>query len=323
MGDRQKMSISRHKPLFIGTLGLLALVASCSDNAGTDPLTNRDTVGIEIDQIANADGVPIGEESDVVIGTLQHTSKAANDTDDEFGDLADTNLKRESVIIQPYKGPPIYLNEPPVPPPATIVAERKPHETKYKDGTIHIERQITRYSDDRIENDGMYREYFPNGQLFVEGEYVKGEQQGKWVYWHDNGQQCRTVNYQNGLPDGSWAVSRADGTLDSKRSFEAGKRDGEWINYDNTGELKLNLSNYRDGQPHGIWNEWFPSGQQKRDMQFKDGKREGKAIEWDGEGNKRAEAHYKDGKFHGLVSQWSADGEKFVQEFDQGRPVKK
>lgn len=144
VGDRQKMSISRHKPLFIGTLGLLALVASCSDNAGTDPLTNRDTVGIEIDQIANADGVPIGEESDVVIGTLQHTSKAANDTDDEFGDLADTNLKRESVIIQPYKGPPIYLNEPPVPPPATIVAERKPHETKYKDGTIHIERQITR-----------------------------------------------------------------------------------------------------------------------------------------------------------------------------------
>jgi antitoxin component YwqK of YwqJK toxin-antitoxin module len=298
------------------------LSASCSDSALTDPLTNRDPVEIEIDQIANADGILVGKESDVVIGTLQQTSRVADDTDDEFGDEADSELKRESVIIQPYTGPPIYLNEPPVPPPATVVTERQPHKSNYEDGTIHIERQITRYSDNRIENDGIYREYFPNGQLFVEGEYVKGEQQGKWVYWHDNGEQCRTVNYQDGVADGSWEVTRSDGTLKGKRSFKAGKRDGEWINYDDTGKQKLGVYNYQDGQPHGIWNDWFPSGQQKRAMQFKNGQRDGKAIEWDEAGTTRAEAHYKDGKFHGLVNQWSADGEKFSQEFNEGRPVK-
>jgi antitoxin component YwqK of YwqJK toxin-antitoxin module len=318
------MSTSSHKLSLIGTLGLLMLVASCSDSA--DPLTDRDTVEIKIEQITDTAGILPGTEStesDVAIGTRRQTNQPTNDTNDQSSDAADTELERESVEIKPYNGPPIYLNEPLVPPPATIVTERQPHKTNYPDGTLHIERQITRYSDDRIENDGTYREYFPNEQVFVEGEYVKGEQQGKWIYWHDNGQQCRVVNYQNGLPDGSWEVFRVDGTLEGKRSFKIGKRDGEWTNYESTGKQQLNFYNYQNGQPHGVWNEWFPSGQQKRAMQFKNGQREGKAIEWNETGNKKAEANYKDGKFHGTIVQWSADGEKFIQEFDQGRLVKK
>ena len=320
------MPTSSHKLSLIAILGLLLLTVSCSDSASIDPLTDRDAV--EIKQITNTNTAGIlpgteNAESDVAIGTAQQTTQATDNSNDPSNDAAEPELERESVQIKPYKGPPIYLNEPPVPPPATIVTERQPHKTNYPDETVHIARHITRYSDNRIENDGTYREYFPNGQLFVEGEYVKGEQQGKWVYWHDNGQECRTVTYQDGLANGSGKVSRTDGTLEAKRSFKNGKRDGEWINYDITGEQQLSFYNYQNGEPHGLWNEWFPSGQQKRAMQFKNGQREGKAIEWNEEGDKTAEANYKDGKLHGTITRWSADGEKFVQEFDQGRPIKK
>ena len=47
--------------------------------------------------------------------------------------------------------------------------------------------------------EGLWREWWSNGQLMREGNYVKGEREGLWKYWYENGQLEWEGNYVNGL----------------------------------------------------------------------------------------------------------------------------
>ena len=205
-------------------------------------------------------------------------SKAADDTE-----------------IKPYTGPPIFLDEPEAPPAPSMV-DRTVQSDKFPDGKLRIERQVAKYSDNHYVADGFYREYYPNGQKFVDGQYKAGRPDGQWTYWYDNGTQNRQITFKDGQPDGSWEVHRADGTLMAARSFKNGKRDGVWTIYDDTGKQPLRVESYADGKADGEWKIWFPSGQLQRQINFKQGDRDGAAIEWDEKGNKRIEMNYAAGK---------------------------
>lgn len=231
-----------------------------------------------------------------------------------------TDEGSKSTDASPSEGPDIYLNEPEAPPPATFV-ERQVVNSKYPDDKIRWERQVARYSDNRFVADGYYREYYPNGQLFVEGTYKDGRQEGAWTYWYDDGTENRQVTYKNGKPDGAWESYRADGTLAAVRSFKGGRRDGAWIVYDETGEQPLREQHYVDGKPNGVWKQWFPSGQLHRQVTLKDGLRDGPATEWRDDGSKAVEMNYHEGRPHGTSTLWSADGRKFTQEYEDGRMI--
>src|SRR5687767_12351428 len=85
------------------------------------------------------------------------------------------DAKKESVKVQPYTGPPIFLDEAEQVAEPTVVRTETVNE-KYKDGTVRIEREIAHFSDNHFEANGKYREFYPNGKLFVEGQYVRGRQ---------------------------------------------------------------------------------------------------------------------------------------------------
>jgi len=70
-----------------------------------------------------------------------------------------------------------------------------------------------------LEADGLYREYYPNGQQFVDGQFKNGRQDGTWIYYYEDGKENRKVNYKNCQADGRWEMPRADGPLAAKRRF--------------------------------------------------------------------------------------------------------
>ena len=226
---------------------------------------------------------------------------------------------RESVKIKPYTGPPIYLDEPEQVAAPTIVTRDKLEE-KYEDtGKLRAEREIARFSDNHFEADGAYREYYPNGQLFVEGVYRRGKQDGEWTYYFDNGKVNRKAIYKEGKPDGAREIFRADGTLAAKRGFKDGVRDGEWITYDKTGKKPLSEEHYDNGKQDGVWKTWHPNGKLKQQITLEQGLRQGVSTEWDDKGEKLAEVIYVDGKLNGQATRWLPDGRKIVQEYDQGK----
>lgn len=227
---------------------------------------------------------------------------------------------RESVKIKPYTGPPIFLEE------QEKVAEpkimrREVVTEKYKNDKIRVEREIAHFSDNHFEADGKYREFYPDGKLFVEGQFKRGRQHGEWVFYFDNGQLNRKAKYNNGKPDGPREIFRADGTLMAKRNFADGVRDGEWITYDATGKKPLAEEHYKNGKEDGVWKFWHPNGQLKQQIHLREGVRHGLATEWDENGEKRFEATFADGKLHGTATRWFPDGRKVVQEYDEGKLV--
>jgi antitoxin component YwqK of YwqJK toxin-antitoxin module len=226
-----------------------------------------------------------------------------------------------AATIERYTGPPIFLTEPETPPPAALV-EKCVDSEKYENGQLRYERQIARYSDDHFVADGFYREFYPNGEKFAEGQYKNGHQDGKWTYWHDNGKVQRVVEYSNGQPDGSWDVLNPEGYVVAKRAYKDGKRDGTWIVYDETGKQSLREEVYTAGKADGVWKVWFPNGQMKTEVGIKDGVRNGKFAEWDEKGTPRYELNFVDGKLDGTAHLWGADGRKVVQQYKDGKLLK-
>ncbi len=227
---------------------------------------------------------------------------------------------KESVKIKPYTGPPIFLEESTDTIQPTLT-RREIVTEKFKDDRIRIEREIAHFSDNHFEADGKYREYFPNGQIFVEGQYKRGRQHGEWTFYYDNGKVNRKAKFVDGQPEGPREIFRADGTLLAKRSYNHGLRDGEWVAYDPTGKIPLSEEHYKKGKEDGVWKFWHPNGQLKQQISLKEGIRHGTATEWDEKGTKRFEATFDQGKLHGTATRWFPDGRKVVQQYDQGKLV--
>ncbi|TWT38154.1 MORN repeat variant [Posidoniimonas corsicana] len=228
--------------------------------------------------------------------------------------------EKPSAKIEPYTGPAVYLEESSESVPATVVGSDV-QTTKYDNGKVRIERGLTKYSDNSLVSNGVYREFYPNGQQFVDGQYNSGDPAGEWSYWHPNGQLAKKVTYEQGKPTGTIELHREDGTLEARRSFAAGKRDGVWENFAADGETRLAEYAYAEGVPTGTWKWWYESGKPQRELSYQDGKTEGIATEWAEDGSKRAEVPFRDGKRHGVATQWTADGREISQKYEDGKPV--
>lgn len=234
--------------------------------------------------------------------------------------LAQDSGANESATIKPYTGKPIFLDEPEVTVEPQLV-RRETRREKYDDDSTRIEREIAHFSDNHFEADGAYREFYPNGKPFVEGQFVRGRQHGDWTFYFDNGQLNRKATYKSGKPDGPREIFRADGTLSSKRGFADGLRDGEWVTYDETGKKPLAEEHYVKGKGDGTWKFWHPNGKLRQQVELKNGERHGTSTEWDDKGEKRSEATYVNNKLHGTVTRWFPDGRKIVQKYEEGRLV--
>jgi antitoxin component YwqK of YwqJK toxin-antitoxin module len=237
-----------------------------------------------------------------------------------FAQESDSSDSREQVKIEPYTGPPLFLDEPEPQPDATLVGKVVDTQ-KYADGKVRVEREIAKYSDNHLVAEGFYREFYPNGEKFAEGQYEKGRQTGKWTYYHDNGKVARTVSYVNGQPDGEWEIFNVDGIVTAKRGYKEGKRAGTWVVYDKEGKQPLREESYADGMADGTWKVWFPNGQLQTEMNFSAGKRQGPTIIFDDKGTKRAEVNYDDNALDGTATLWALDGKKVTQEYENGKLV--
>ena len=226
------------------------------------------------------------------------------------------------VTVEPYTGPPIFLEEKEqVAPPKVVERKFAPPEMYRDSDQVRVEREIVVYSDNHFEADGDYREYYPDGQLFVEGSFSNGRQNGVWTYYHQNGKVNRKATYKDGQTDGSWEVYRADGTLAAKRAFSDGQRDREWIVYDASGERPIREEHYVRGKRDGVWKTWFPNGEPRQEVSFREGVKHGPSKEWNENGEVRADVNYVDGKLDGTATIVMPDGRKVIQEYEEGRLI--
>lgn len=200
-----------------------------------------------------------------------------------------------SAVAQDAKAEPVYLEEPSEEPPPSVVRHRKA-QGKFENGQLRMEREEALLSDDTVVSDGVYIEYYPDGQKFCEGKYENGVIAGDWKYWHPNGQLCKSIIFKNGKPDGKIEVFREDGTLQDIQSYLNGVRNGEWVSYYEDGKSPKVKATIKDGKINGERTTYYPDGTLKQQTNFVEGVLDGVVTEYDATGKKIGEATFEKGQ---------------------------
>ena len=97
-----------------------------------------------------------------------------------------------------------------------------------------------------IENNGILREWYDNGQLYLEFEMSNGIKNGLCKKWYNNGEIMQKYSYYRGRLHGN-----------QKKWYLNGNLKAEW--------------NYIDDNLHGVSSEWNENGKIQSVKTFKDG----------------------------------------------------
>lgn len=202
---------------------------------------------------------------------------------------------------------------------------RLDEERSYKDGEIHgkstlysggIKFCVNGYEDGKLvgvtyfDRDGNefakagnatgtfpVKGYYPEGQLFFEGNYVDGKEQGDWTYYFREGMQK------------------------SEYHFENGKLQGPHKEYYKNGQVKFEQA-YEDGEVHGYSKEYYIHGGIKQEGWYQHGFAEQTWISYYADGTIETENYFINGYLYGATNDYNVDGKIFSTHFYEDSDLK-
>tara|TARA_Y100000782_G_scaffold115634_1_gene163575 strand:+ start:41859 stop:43448 length:1590 start_codon:yes stop_codon:yes gene_type:complete len=159
---------------------------------------------------------------------------------------------------------------------------------------------------------GPWKEYYPDGTLRAEGEYLDGERFKRWKFYFQNGKLEQTGKYKKGgLQDGEWKWYYSDGDPHRVENFYKGNEEGEIVEYDTNGKVILE-GEYIDGLETGKW--FIEMGDYREEGEFVDGNRHGEWVHTYLVNEKIAyEGNYIDGFEDGKHTWYYENGKKMLE----------
>ncbi len=185
--------------------------------------------------------------------------------------------------------------------------------------------------DEAGRRDGIYRLYYPTGQILIEMNYTSGQLDGPVTSWNLKGEIRHQANFYKGLLDGEYIEYSANGTILKKEHYNKGTAIDTQIEYDfNTGDtLKVydpktetakiygqgflhKIERFKKGKLHGFQLEYFSkSNQVKNSHNYQMGLKHGVSTEVDEKGNS-LKGSYSYGKEHGTFVYSDSSGKTLV-----------
>jgi antitoxin component YwqK of YwqJK toxin-antitoxin module len=172
------------------------------------------------------------------------------------------------------------------------------------------------YGLDRVEN-GEYKKWYDNGQLFVQKQYVEGKEQGEYKRWNDDGQLIVLSHYVDGKYHGEYKQWYENGQLEIQTQYIEGKYHGEYKSWhrgannsvEDRGQLHIQ-THYIEGKENGEYKQWWSNGQIRVQIHYVDDKRQGEYKRWFWNGQIEVHSHYNiEGEYHGEYKQWDIEGQ--------------
>lgn len=153
--------------------------------------------------------------------------------------------------------------------------------------------------------------YHPNGKVEQKGSYdKKGKAQGVWKWFYDTGNLLREENYTNNLLDGIMTEYSDSGKVITKGEFIDGQKEGPWV---------MELQGYREegsykaGSRDGEWKHFFTdSGKLRFVGKFIDGVPDGMQLFYYANGNEKQTGKYAGGSKEGEWKFYDETGYLFL-----------
>ena len=188
-----------------------------------------------------------------------------------------------------------------------------------------------------------------HGQSIIQWSFDNGTRAGTWTWWHSNGQKRLEATYVNGALNGDVLEWDRDGkTAESEflHRRQVRHQDGRMVHAraealrgdlpprveHARGDLRLveQQDRHVGGRPagpdlqHGVWTEWYPSGNKKTEGQYDRGVAVGKITWWYENGQEQAEGEFEAGQKTGTWITWHPNGLKeSLVEYKAGKRVTK
>ena len=113
------------------------------------------------------------------------------------------------------------------------------------------------------------KETFGEKPLMIKLSEVDSVRDGLWEEYYDNGQLRSTGNYIGRKKDGLWQEYYENGNLENVMNFKEGKKVGLLKNYYSDGQLKGRI-NYKEGKEHGMIELYHQNGKLMLEGFFKE-----------------------------------------------------
>jgi antitoxin component YwqK of YwqJK toxin-antitoxin module len=117
---------------------------------------------------------------------------------------------------------------------------------------------------------GLWKEYHPNGELKLQGEYLNGKRIGDWVFYYPNKKIEQKGKYdKKGKAQGAWKWYYESGNLLREENYRNDLEDGTMIEYSDSGKV-ITKGDFMDGLKEGPWilelPEYREEGNYKADL---------------------------------------------------------
>ncbi len=168
----------------------------------------------------------------------------------------------------------------------------------YEDGSIKAQAFYN-------ENEGEYKEFYPFGNIRMEGTTINDRSEGEWVYYYESGEVEASGEFIEGLRTGLWEYYHPNGETKATGNYSKGKRDGEWKYFHSNGVLSQSGRLYQD-QKEGYWKLFYPTGELQGEATYDKGS--GESSEYYTNGGKKSSGQIIDGAKEGKWVYYAENG---------------
>jgi uncharacterized protein len=139
-------------------------------------------------------------------------------------------------------------------------------EQNYVEQGLEYEVQLDKYGN----RNGLYKSFFPNGKVQMEGNYIKGVHFGKWVEYNEEGKTMGISEYASDS-DAAITIFYESGEIKIKAKQKNYENAGEVMEYYKSGGIALK-GFWFEGKQEGTWLYYNLDGKVIKTKIYKAGK---------------------------------------------------
>lgn len=181
--------------------------------------------------------------------------------------------------------------------------------------------------------EGIWTEYYENGNIRSRGNYIDGKKEGLWEYFYLDGSLEQRGVYKNDLPHDLWTTYCANGNIRKQGTYINGREDGVFTEYTCDGELikRINFIDgfkngefylciqsfieqglYIDDMKSGKWQTFYDKNTIRSITHYENDLENGKFIKYYPNGKVMISGNYFNGKREGLWSFYDDKGNRYL-----------
>ncbi len=148
---------------------------------------------------------------------------------------------------------------------------------------------------------------FEDGEISAKGNYVDGNQDGLWDYFHNNGEKQASGVFKHGLEEGTWEYFDSTGQLNKTQEYASGMSHGIFMTY--VDGAMQDSGRYVNNREEGKWISRYPNGQLMFEGTMVKGKTNGKVVYYHENGAPSSAGLTKNDLNEGLWKTWNELGQ--------------